>query len=179
MNQDNNLNQDKSEQERENRRLLIKTYIERLSQGEDLDIVRKEFVENFENVDASEIVVAEQELIQSGVAIKDVQRLCDVHSALFHGMTTEEQMLNETIDVETPSIDDVSEEKTATELREIFGHPLQVFMDENDVLDIKIKSIREIANDSKDKLMEEIQDLRISLRAHYSKKGDLIYPLLS
>ncbi len=179
MNQDNNLNQDKSEQERENRRLLIKTYIERLSQGEELDIVRKEFVENFENVDASEIVVAEQELIQSGVAIKDVQRLCDVHSALFHGMTTEEQMLNETIDVETPSIDDVSEEKTATELREIFGHPLQVFMDENDVLDIKIKSIREIANDSKDKLMEEIQDLRISLRAHYSKKGDLIYPLLS
>ena len=167
-------------QEKENRKLLLKSYIERLSQGEELEIVRKEFVENFKNVDASEIVIAEQELIQSGVPIEDVQRLCDVHSALFHGMTSEEQMLNEAIGLEISSNDDAKEGKTALDLREIPGHPLQVFMDENEILDREIKNVRELANkDEIDKLMEGLQDLRLSLKTHYTKKGDLIYPVVS
>jgi DUF438 domain-containing protein len=67
MNQKNDLYKDRTEQERENRKLLLKSYIDRLSQGESLEIVRKEFVENFETVEASEIALAEQELIKSGV----------------------------------------------------------------------------------------------------------------
>ena len=182
MNQDNNINKDKLEQEKENRKLLIKSYIERLSQGEDLEVVRKEFVENFKAVDASEIVIAEQELIKSGVAIKDVQRLCDVHSALFHGMTSEEKSLSEKVkvDVDTSFSNELNDEKTSINLREIPGHPIKVFMDENDILESKIDSIRELASkDNIDELMEGLQDLRLGLKSHYSKKGDLIYPLLS
>ena len=94
MNQKDDFYKDRTEQERENRQLLLKSYIDRLSQGENLEIVRKEFVENFETVEASEIALAEQELIKSGVPIDDVQRLCDVHSALFHGMTQDEQLIS-------------------------------------------------------------------------------------
>lgn len=38
---------------------LIKSYLKRLSDGEDLEPVKKDFVENFENVEATEIMMAE------------------------------------------------------------------------------------------------------------------------
>ena len=37
---------------------------------------------------------AEQELLREGTSIEELQRLCDVHSALFHGSTTEEKITN-------------------------------------------------------------------------------------
>ena len=46
----------------ENTREKIKSYLKRLGEGEDLESVRKDFVENFSEVEASEIVKAEQEL---------------------------------------------------------------------------------------------------------------------
>lgn len=157
---------------KQERKLLLKSYIDRLTQGESLDSVREDFVKNFKNVDASEIARAEQELIEAGAPIKDVQRLCDVHSALFHGKTTEEQMAS--ADKQTKK-----DGQTALELRKISGHPIQVFMDENDILEIKIKNIEELAQgDDLDKLQEEIKLLRINIVAHYSRKADLIYPLL-
>ena len=157
---------------KQERKLLLKSYIDRLTQGESLDSVREDFVKNFKNVDASEIARAEQELIEAGAPIKDVQRLCDVHSALFHGKPTEEQMAS--ADKQTKK-----DGQTALELRKISGHPIQVFMDENDILEIKIKNIEELAQgDDLDKLQEEIKLLRINIVAHYSRKADLIYPLL-
>ena len=172
MNKNNNF--DKERIEKDNRKLLLKSYIDRLSQGENLDVVREEFVENFESVEASEIAIAEQELIESGVPVKDVQRLCDVHSALFHGKTIEEQVESDEIDLTGSS------EKTALTLREIPGHPLQVFMDENKILDIKIKNLRQlVSGEYTDKLQENLRVLRLNLKAHYSRKGDLIYPLLN
>lgn len=187
MNQGNNLDKERIEKGREDRKLLIKSYIDRLSQGEDLDIVREEFVENFETVEASEIAIAEQELIQSGVPLEDVQRLCDVHSALFHGKTREEKIVNaekavaSSFEKETEEAEKAAkEEKTALDLRMIPGHPLQVFMDENEVLEVQIKKIRELANgNNMDKLQEDLKDLRLNLITHYSRKGDLIYPLLN
>ena len=72
----------------------IKSYLKRLGEGEDLESVRKDFVENFSEVEASEIMKAEQELIKEGTPITEVQKLCDVHSALFHGATKEEKIAN-------------------------------------------------------------------------------------
>ena len=157
---------------KQNRKLLLKSYIDRLTQGESLESVREEFVENFKTVEASEIARAEQELIEAGVPIEDVQRLCDVHSALFHGKTTQEQMVNADMEAEKDG-------QTALELRKISGHPIQVFMDENDILELQIKNIEELAKGSDpDKLQEKLRVLRLNLGAHYSRKADLIYPLL-
>lgn len=181
MNKNNNFDKDRAGKERENRKILLKSYINRLSQGENLDTVREEFVKNFEHVEASEIAIAEQELIESGVPIKDVQRLCDVHSALFHGKTREEQIINAEKAVASSFEKKAKkEDKAALILREIPGHPLQVFMDENDIIDVKIKNVRELSRDGDiDKLKEDLKDLRLNLSAHYSRKGDIIYPLLN
>ena len=73
---------------------LLKSYVKRLSTGEELESVRKDFVENFSDVEAIEIAQAEQALISGGVPVSEVQKLCDVHSALFHGKTKEERIAN-------------------------------------------------------------------------------------
>ena len=78
----------------DDRNKLLKSYLKRLGDGEDLESVRADFTANFADVDPSEIMKAEQELIAEGTPITEVQKLCDVHSALFHGATREEQIAN-------------------------------------------------------------------------------------
>lgn len=74
----------------EMRQQLLQNMIERLSQGEDLEEVRKDFVKDFSNVSVHEIANAEQNLIRNGMPVAKVQSLCDIHSALFHGKTEAE-----------------------------------------------------------------------------------------
>ena len=65
----------------------LKAYLRRLGAGESLESVRADFAEKFRDVEASEIMQAEQALMREGTPLEDVQKLCDVHSALFHGAT--------------------------------------------------------------------------------------------
>ena len=53
----------------------IMDYISRLSKGEDLENVRADFIQQFKDVDAAEIAMAEQSLLKGGVPLRDVQRL--------------------------------------------------------------------------------------------------------
>lgn len=111
----------------------IKTYLKRLGEGEDLESVRKDFAEEFKEVDAAEIMQAEQELLKEGTPLEKVQRLCDVHSALFHGATREEQIAK----AEKAVAASVREWKLAAtaELIQIPGHPLYTFTRENEELE--------------------------------------------
>ena len=68
-----------------NRTEQIKGYLKRLGDGESLENVKKDFVKEFNDVNPIEIMEAEQALIAEGTPISEVSKLCDVHSALFHG----------------------------------------------------------------------------------------------
>lgn len=156
----------------------LKDYLRRLGKGESLESVRKDFAEKFSDVEAAEIMRAEQELMAEGVPLKEVQQLCDVHSALFHGKTREERIGNAEKEV-AASLYREQEKKwvasardnidRATELRDIDGHPLQTFYAENDALAALLHE--------KSDLTEKIAKAR-ELSVHYAKKGDLLYPLL-
>ena len=74
---------------------VLKSYLQRLGKGESLESVRADFVKEFAEVDATEIMKAEQQMMKEGTPITEVQKLCDVHAALFHGMTQEEKKKNE------------------------------------------------------------------------------------
>ena len=105
---------------------LIKQYLLRLSNGESLESVQKDFKERFESVDSSEIMKAEQELMESGMPYQEVQKLCDVHSALFHGSTKNETSeIEKTLDLASGSGADTKE------LVDTVGHPLNTFTKEN------------------------------------------------
>ena len=75
------------------RRALLKSYLARLGSGEDLASVQADFKSAFHDVDAAEIMAAEQEMMAEGTPLTEVQKLCDLHSALFHGATKEEKIL--------------------------------------------------------------------------------------
>ena len=56
----------------------LKEYLRRLGAGEALESVRADFVKQFSDVEASEIMQAEQKLLKEGTPLTEVQKLCDV-----------------------------------------------------------------------------------------------------
>lgn len=160
---------------KEERIELIKSYLKRLSAGEDIEEVRADFVANFKDVDASEIMRAEQSILAEGTPLTEVQRLCDVHSALFHGETREEKIANAEKEVNASILREGRATKTKA-LVEEKGHPLQLFTKENEALEMLLKKAKTaISAGTADKnTLEAIRELSI----HYAKKGDLLYPVL-
>lgn len=153
----------------------IKTYLERLSVGEELEKVRADFIKEFEAVDPAEIMQAEQKLLQGGTPLAMVQKLCDVHAALFRGNTSEEKIAS----AEKAVAASVKEKKLAATaaLIGIAGHPLQTFTLENEVLENVIRECREEVEKTKIISQELFGKLR-EVAIHYAKKGDLLYPHL-
>ena len=153
----------------------IKTYLERLSAGEELEKVRADFAKEFEAVDPAEIMQAEQELLQGGTPLETVQKLCDVHAALFRGATSEEKVAN----AEKAVAASVKEKKLAATaaLTGITGHPLQTFTHENEVLENVIRECRNEIEETNTLSPERFGKLR-EVAIHYAKKGDLLYPHL-
>lgn len=155
----------------ENRAELLKKYLKRLGEGESLESVRSDFVEKFSEVDASEIMKAEQELLSEGTPLTEVQKLCDIHAALFHGATIEEKIANAEKGV-SGSVDYSDKHTKALRLEKIIGHPLYTFTKENEALTELLNKY----NETKDiNVLAVIRDVSI----HYAKKGDLIYPQLN
>lgn len=155
----------------ENRTELLKKYLKRLGEGESLESVRSDFVEKFSEVDASEIMKAEQELLSEGTPLTEVQKLCDIHAALFHGATIEEKIANAEKAV-SGSVDYSDKHTKALRLEKIIGHPLYTFTKENEALTELLNKY----NETKDiNVLAVIRDVSI----HYAKKGDLIYPQLN
>lgn len=166
----------------------LKSYLRRLGAGEDLESVRADFVREFGEVDAAEIMKAEQELMKEGTPLSEVQRLCDIHSALFHGATREEQIANVEKAVEEslqrqkiqaelakrdsyPKKDYSDKNVKAAALEQIAGHPLHTLTKENEALSVLLEQYKSTHDRS---LIPQIRELSI----HYAKKGDLLYPLL-
>ena len=120
----------------------LRSLLDRLSEGEDLESVRADFVRDFKDVDPAEIMRAEQGLMESGMPLSKVQKLCDVHSALFHGDTREEQIANAERAVQASLKNHAGKEEKnyinksveAESLIQIPGHPLSTFTKENEAL---------------------------------------------
>lgn len=134
------------------RQKLIKSYIRRLSDGENIENVRKDFKEKFDGVSSSEIMDAEEALLNEGVDKDEVRKLCDVHSSLFHGMTESENI-----------------KKTYE------NDVLKYFSNENNNINKALETYNALPVEEK---FAESKVLKKLLNSHYRKKGDLIYPLL-
>ncbi len=171
----------------------LKSYLKRLGEGESLEAVRRNFAAEFQGVEASEIMKAEEAILAEGTPITEVQKLCDVHSALFHGAT-----------------DYSNKHEKSAALSQVKGHPLQTFTRENEALTKLIDRMKELlaglekessngnlqadekqadsVNQHADEKrtgtgsLPEIAALLLKIRevaVHYAKKGDLLYPHLN
>lgn len=148
---------------REYRKEIIKQVIKELHDGKSVDEVKQKFEEAFAGVSATEISEAEQALITEGLPVSEVQRLCDVHSAVFKG-----------------SIEEIHRE---TDPGKIPGHPANVIMLENreieKIIENKINPHLEKISDKNavEMLSEGFQEL-LKIDIHYSKKENLLFPYM-
>ena len=162
--------------DRQTRQGRLRGFIERLSGGEDLESVRKDFVEEFSHVEAHEIMDAEQTLIKEGMPITEVQRLCDVHSALFHGTPSapppgalsHDEIHAQAASVDPHDIDALPE-----------GHPLSILREENTALGALLDAIEAELDSTKrtNVMLEHVLALG-DVRMHYIKKEELLMPIL-
>ena len=153
----------------------LKGFLKRLGTGEELGSVREDFASQFKHVEASEIMKAEQGLMREGTPLEEVQQLCDLHSALFHGSTIHEQMDAEHAKVEAV-LEAQEKSKSVVALVETVGHPLNQLTEENKALNDLIEELRPKVAD-KTATIDDVNRVR-QLSVHYAKKGDLLYPKL-
>lgn len=171
----------------------LKSYLKRLGEGESLEAVRKDFAAEFQGVEASEIMKAEEAILAEGTPITEVQKLCDVHSALFHGTT-----------------DYSNKHEKSAALSQVKGHPLHTFTRENEALTKLIDRMKELLHDTDEttgsgslpvdekqadtgkfpvdekqvdtgnlpQIAAQLFKIR-EVAVHYAKKGDLLYPHLN
>jgi DUF438 domain-containing protein len=151
----------------EDRNTKLKNLILRLNQGEALESVRADFVRDFESVSVHDIVKAEQGLIDDGLPMQEVQKLCDLHSALFHGKTEAELWAEE---------EKQAKEQAAWQVAE--GHPIDVLRRENAALEpILDRALAELAAGDVSALLADLKTLhRIDIL--YSKKESILMPML-
>ena len=151
----------------EDRNTKLKNLILRLNQGEDLESVRADFVRDFESVSVHDIVKAEQGLIDDGLPMQEVQKLCDLHSALFHGKTEAELWAEE---------EKQAAGKNGTQVPE--GHPVDVLRRENRALEpILDRALAALAAGDVPALLKNLKTLR-KIGVLYSKKESILMPML-
>lgn len=134
-----------------------------LHNGGSFEEAKKLFEEEFDGVDVTEIITAEKTLIRGGLDPSEIQKLCNIHAAVFKGSINE--------------IHHSNEEHAQP------GHPVQVLKLENQVL-------QSLLADEIDGLMEKIKKgdwlvakerLNAALRdllqidKHYARKETLIF----
>ena len=108
---------------RKYRQQVLLDLIRQLHQGKSVDEGKDRFATAFDGVSAEEIAAAEQALIESGVPVEEVQRLCDVHAAVFEGSIEELQPAD-------PS--------------DIPGHPVNTLKRENRAIERLVGQIRSL-----------------------------------
>lgn len=159
-------NREMSDSNRDKRQELLKGMILKLHDGVSPDEVKKEFREHFTGVSSYEITQMEQNLINEGMTVEEVQNLCDVHADIFKG-----------------SIDQVH---TRSKEEESIGHPVRVMREENYALrnlldeDILVKLDTFINHPEAPIKNMLIQDLNMlwDIDKHYSRKENIIFPYM-
>lgn len=151
---------------REYRQKVVKDIILSLHQGKPVHEVKAQFNAIAKDLDPAELALIEQNLINEGLPVQEVQRLCDVHAAVFR------DALENNPSLQFPS-----------------GHPAEIFMNENlAVQELIHQSIRpliqELQQSSADneqvvalKLAEKL-NLLWDIDKHYRRKEDLVFPFL-
>lgn len=151
---------------REYRQKILKELILELHDGKSVDEVKERFGKLIEGVSATEISEMETALIKEGMPVSEVQRLCDVHAAVFKGSIEEIHM--------------------PEKMEDQPGHPVFTFKQENRALERLIrKSIRptieefrgEDSKENREKLLEALTKLW-EIDKHYLRKENLLFPYM-
>lgn len=148
---------------REYRQQTMKEIIRQLHDGKSVEEVKEQFEEAFQGVTATEISEAEGALIREGLPVEEIQRLCDVHAAVFKG-----------------SIEEIHQ---PTDQTKILGHPANTLLRENRQLEKVIEKeiepylIVDKILDNQERLISGFEKL-YQVHIHYLRKENLFFPYM-
>ncbi|MBV7390031.1 DUF438 domain-containing protein [Enterococcus alishanensis] len=133
-----------------------------LHQGGSFEEAKEMFNQEFDGIDVTEITAAEKALIQSGLAPTEIQKLCNIHAAVFKGSINE--IHRSDYEHEQP------------------GHPVAVLKLENQVLqslltdevDDLLQKIKTGDWSQKERLLSALTDLK-QIDKHYARKETIIF----
>ena len=151
---------------REYRQKVLKELITELHNGKSVEEVKPRFEKLIEGISPTEISEMEQALIMEGMPVEEIQRLCDVHAAVFKGSIAE--IHGQQKDEDVP------------------GHPVHTFKLENKAIeefienDLKNHLNNFLSNDSRENLNLLSKDLEqlMEIEKHYGRKENLLFPYL-
>ena len=137
----------------------LKTIIQKLHAGADPDEVRDELRTIVHETDSTEIAAMEQELIAGGMAVEEVQSMCDLHSQVLR------EVVVQPIQISPPP-----------------GHPLDTFQLENEALTSVVAEMREVGADvtTGEGMLRarEVFGRLMDVDKHYQRKENLLFSCL-
>ncbi len=144
------------------RKERLKDVIRELHEGKTVEEVKDEFAALLDDVGAADIAAIEQELIEEGMPATEIQRLCDVHVAVFR--------------------ESLDEQESADSLP---GHPVYTYLAENaaagQVLDALEEALEAVQDDPRSQKLERAKALLGELQEyekHYLRKENILFPYL-
>ncbi len=154
---------------REYRQQELKKIIQKLHEGATVEAVKQEFEALTQGISAVEITEMEQALVNEGLPVEEIQRLCDVHASVFKG-SIEEIHQNDGFIIS--DFDD--------------GHPIHTFKKENRVLENLIEEqvlpylarYTETKAEQHEELLRGAIDKLKTIDKHYTRKEQLLFPYL-
>ncbi|MGQ9601986.1 MAG: DUF438 domain-containing protein [Candidatus Bipolaricaulia bacterium] len=146
------------------RKAALKGLIRRLHGGEPPERLKREFAALIAGLSAEELARAEEELIKEGLPREEVQRLCDLHLAIFkEGLEGPKSKL----EPELPP-----------------GHPLQILIEEHELLlgfaaELKglVREMKEGKGQDRERLREIVKHL-LEAESHYKREENVLFPYL-
>jgi len=143
-----------------NRKETLKELIKRLHEGADPDEVKGQFKDLIKDLTPDVIAQVEEELIKEGMPKEEVQRLCDVHLAVFR----ESLEGGETLAPE--------------------GHPIHILMEEHKMLlrfagDLRdaVENLQSAGGEEMDRINHIVEHLKDS-ESHYLREENVLFPHL-
>jgi DUF438 domain-containing protein len=139
----------------------LKALIKRLHEGEDPNTIKAIFKREFSDVSTAELSQMEQALINEGLPVKEIERLCDVHASVFGG-----------------SISDIHHKEAVLTP----GHPLHTLHEENKaikaLIDHELIPYLESEGNMNLLMLRVGIDRLKEIDKHYTRKEQLFFPYL-
>lgn len=142
------------------RQIKLKEIIGRLHAGSPVGEVKREFAKLIQGVSAAEIAAMEQSLIEGGMPVEEVQRLCEVHVQVFEAS--------------------LAKGGTPTGMA---GHPIHSMIEENKLARKKASALKAAARrwvwkiGTQEDAADALEDLS-AIVIHYTRKENQLFPYL-
>jgi len=151
--------------QKEIKKEVLKRLIRKLHEGANPEEIKEKFKDVIKGITPTEVAQIEEELIKEGMSREEIQRLCDIHLAIFR--------------------ESLEKEKTSVAT----GHPIHILMEEHKILLEFVDNLKEVAQEIKGgKDLNAVKEKMESLshlvehfkdsESHYLREENVLFPYL-